>query len=49
MSRLFQTFSSTFPQVVPCLLITFPRFPTLFNTVGKLVESFEYAARELVS
>ena len=45
----FQTFSSTFPQVVLGLLITFPRFPTLFNTEGKLVESFEYAGRELVS
>lgn len=45
----FQTFSSTFPQVVLGLLITFPRFPTLFNTKGKLVESFEYVGRELVS
>ena len=34
----FQTFSSTFPQVVLGLLITFPRFPTLFNTEGKLLE-----------
>ena len=45
----FQTFSTTFPQVVLGLLITFPRFPTLFNTEGKLVESFEYAGCELVS
>ena len=47
--QFFQTFSSTFPQVVLGLLITFPRFPTLFNTEGKLVESFEYAGCELVS
>lgn len=45
----FQSFSSTYPQVVQYLLITFQSFPTLFNIVGKLVESFKRMMRELVS
>lgn len=36
----FHNFSCTYPQVVNSVWTTFQSFPTLFNTMGKLVEKF---------